>query len=169
MCQSFIKKKKIKKKNIKTKDVNLKYDQNNNIFLKFKITSEFKGLSLDSAHKKLKNFRGKFVDLQKSHNHIKRIQIAKDEAGITKKLFQRHFNYQSQTEMLKDGYEAKNTNKNYKLVNLIKSGLRDFKNEIDDLFENEIEIEKPGKIVNIAKKILDFNRRNQIGQGLVIL
>ena len=127
-------------------------------------------MSLDSAHKKLKNFRSKFIDLQKSHNHIKQIQIAKDEAGITKKLFQRHFNYQSLTDMLKDAYEAKKkTNKNYKLVNLIKSGLRDFKNEIDDLFENEIEIEKPGKIVNIAKKILDFNRRNQIGQGLVIL
>ena len=35
--------------------------------------------------------------------------------------------------------------------------------------ENEIEIEKPDIMVNIAEKILDFNRQNQKGQGLKIL
>ena len=35
--------------------------------------------------------------------------------------------------------------------------------------ENEIEIEKPYKMVDIAKKILEFNRQDQEGQGLKTL
>ena len=35
--------------------------------------------------------------------------------------------------------------------------------------KNEIEIEKPDKIVDIVEKILQFNRQNQEGQGLKIL
>ena len=34
---------------------------------------------------------------------------------------------------------------------------------------DEIEIEKPDKIVDIVDKILEFNRQNQEGQGLKIL
>ena len=32
--------------------------------------------------------------------------------------------------------------------------------------ENEIEIDQPNKIVDIAEKIFDFNKQNQEGQGL---
>ena len=35
--------------------------------------------------------------------------------------------------------------------------------------DDEIEIEEPDKIVDIAEKILEFNRKNQEGQGLKIL
>ena len=35
--------------------------------------------------------------------------------------------------------------------------------------DDEIEIEKPDKIVDIAEEVLVFNRQNQEGQGLKIL
>ena len=35
--------------------------------------------------------------------------------------------------------------------------------------DDEIEIEEPDKIVDIVEKILEFNRKNQEGQGLKIL
>ena len=52
---------------------------------------------------------------------------------------------------------------------MIKSGLADSKNEIENISEEEKEIEKPNKIVDIAEKILEFNDLNQRGQGLKIL
>ena len=52
---------------------------------------------------------------------------------------------------------------------MIKSGLADSKNEIENLSEEEKEIEKPNKIVDIAEKSLEFNDLNQRGQGLKIL
>ena len=45
-------------------------------------------------------------------------------------------------------------------VNLIRSGSTDLKNEIKKMSEDE-EIENPDKIVNLVKKILDFNGQNQ--------
>ena len=52
---------------------------------------------------------------------------------------------------------------------MIKSGLSDLKDEIEKMSKDEIEIEKPYKIVDIVKKILQFNRQNQKGRGLKIL
>ena len=37
------------------------------------------------------------------------------------------------------------------------------------MYEHEIKIEKPHKIVDVVEKILQFNRQNQEGQGLKIL
>ena len=45
----------------------------------------------------------------------------------------------------------------------------DFKNEVENMSEKEKEIEKPNKIVDIAKKILEFNKQNQEEKGLKIL
>ena len=45
-------------------------------------------------------------------------------------------------------------------VNLIRSGSTDLKNEIKKMSEDE-EIENLDKIVNLVKKILDFNGQNQ--------
>ena len=59
--------------------------------------------------------------------------------------------------MLKSIDTTKNTKKNNKLVNLIQRGLSDLRDEIDNIFEDEIRIEKLDKIVDIAEKILDFN------------
>ena len=60
--------------------------------------------------------------------------------------------------MLKVVYTTNNRRKNEKLVTVIKSGLSDLKNEIKEMNEDEIEIEKPYKTVIITEKILEFNR-----------
>ena len=52
---------------------------------------------------------------------------------------------------------------------MILSGLRDLKNEIKQMSENEIENERPDIIVNLVEKILGFNNQNQEGQELKIL
>ena len=44
---------------------------------------------------------------------------------------------------------------------MVKSGLSDLKNEIEDFSEEEKEIEKPNEIVDIVEKILEFNEQNQ--------
>ena len=49
------------------------------------------------------------------------------------------------------------------LVNVIKSGLSDLKNEIENMEEEEKEIEKPNEIVNIVEEILEFNKQGQQG------
>ena len=57
-----------------------------------------------------------------------------------------------------------NTNvkkKNNDLAKLIKSGLSDLKNEIENMSEEEKEMEKPNEIVDIVKKILEFNDQIQ--------
>lgn len=59
--------------------------------------------------------------------------------------------------MLKSIGTTKNTKKNNKLVNLIQSGLSDLRDEIDNIFEDEIRIEKLDKIVDTAEQILDFD------------
>ena len=48
------------------------------------------------------------------------------------------------------------------------SGLRDLKEEIENMSEKENETENPNEIVNIVEKILEFNRQ-QSGQRLKIL
>ena len=47
--------------------------------------------------------------------------------------------------------------KNNDLVNVIKGGSSDLKNEIENMGQKEKEIEKPNKIVDIVGKILEFN------------
>ena len=53
---------------------------------------------------------------------------------------------------------------------MINSGLKDFKEEINKMSEQERKIETPDKIVEIVEKILKFNKQNQQkGQGIKIL
>ena len=52
---------------------------------------------------------------------------------------------------------------------MIKSGLRDLKEEINKMSDDEKRIEQPDEIENIAEKIIEFNEQNQQGQGLKIL
>ena len=61
-----------------------------------------------------------------------------------------------------------NLEKNEIQVNLIKRGLRVFKEGIEDMSKEEKETEQPNEMVNIVEKILEFNRQ-QSGQGLKIL
>ena len=50
-------------------------------------------------------------------------------------------------------------------MSVIKSGLSDFKDDIEKMTKKEKEIEKPHEIVDIAEKILDFNQLIKKGQG----
>ena len=71
--------------------------------------------------------------------------------------------------MLKAVYNTNSKMKNTDLINVIKSGLNDLKDEIKEMSEDEIKIEKPHKTVDTVEKILEFDRRNQEGQRLEIL
>ena len=68
-------------------------------------------------------------------------------------------------------YETKDKNKSNELVNVIKSGLHDLKDEIEEMFDDEKKIEQPDKILKVVKEILNFNKKiqKQSGQGLKIL
>ena len=52
---------------------------------------------------------------------------------------------------------------------MIKSGLIDLKKEIEDMNKQEKENDDPDVIINIVKKILEFNRQQQQGQGFKML
>ena len=71
--------------------------------------------------------------------------------------------------MLKAVYNTNSKMKNTDLINVIKSGLNDLKDEIKEMSEDEIKIEKTHKTVDTVEKILEFDRRNQEGQRLEIL
>ena len=77
-------------------------------------------------------------------------------------LFEKHFNNVVPSALAKKLFETKDKKKNNDLVKLIKSGLHDLKNEIKEMSEEEIEIEKPDKILRIVEEILDFNKKNTI-------
>ena len=53
--------------------------------------------------------------------------------------------------MLKAVYNTVNKNKNRELINVIKSRISDLKDEIKEMSEDQIEIEKQDKIVNIVE------------------
>ena len=85
-------------------------------------------------------------------------------------MFKKHFNFAVPSALVKQLYERKNRKKNNGLVNVIKIGLNDLKDEIKKMSEDEKEIEKPDKILKIVEEILDFNnKQNQLGRGLKIL
>ena len=72
-------------------------------------------------------------------------------------MFRIYFNFVSPTVLEKKLFETKDKIKNDKYVNLIDSEIIDLKKEIEKMSAEDIEIEKPNKIVKIVKKILKFN------------
>ena len=98
--------------------------------------------------------------------------IENESKGINYELFKKHVNFGAPTVMAKKLFETKDKNKNNKLVNIIKSGLIGLKDEIEKMSKEEIEIEKPDKILKVVKEILNFNKNIQKqsgGKGLKIL
>ena len=95
--------------------------------------------------------------------------INKEETDINKELFEKHFNFQRPSSMLKYLYKPNDREKNNKLVSAINSGLQYLKEEIKEMSEEEREIEEPDKIVKIVKEILKFNKQKQEGRGLKIV
>ena len=133
-----------------------------------------------SLKKKKKKKNNRLVRKKNLKNQLKMIRVhlinrlmKKKKASTTNYLkrilsFKDH---QRPNDMLKSVYKTNDKKKNSKLVNIIKSGLSDLKNEIEDMSEEEKEIEKPSEILNLVEEILEFNKQNQQGQrkGLKIL
>ena len=84
-------------------------------------------------------------------------------------MFKDCFNSKVASSLAKKLFETKGKKKNDRLANVINSGLKDLKEEIKKMSKEEIEIEKPNKIVNIVEEIIEFNKKIQSGQGLKIL
>ena len=95
--------------------------------------------------------------------------INEKEADINSGVFKKHFSFRRPSDMLKAVYTTTDRSKNKKLVNVIKSGSSDLKNEIEKMSDDEIEIEETDKTVDIVKEIIEYNRQNQEEQGLKIL
>ena len=55
-------------------------------------------------------------------------------------------------------YETKDKNNNNELVELIRVRWSNLKNVIEKMSKDEIKTEKPDKILEIIKEILDFNK-----------
>ena len=87
---------------------------------------------------------------------------------INYELFKKHCKFVVPSAFVIKLYEIKNKNKNNRLVNEIKGGLDDLKDKTKEMSEDEIENEKPDKILEIVEKILEFNE-HQSGRGLKIL
>ena len=92
--------------------------------------------------------------------------IENKSKGINYELFKKHFNYVAPTVLAKELFKTKDKNKNIKFVNMINSGLRDIKDEIEKMSKEEIEIEKPNEILDIVEKILEFSEKIQSVRGL---
>ena len=84
--------------------------------------------------------------------------VNEKERGINREIFQRYFSFQSPSDMLKNLYRTNDQYKNNNIVNLIKSGLSDLKTETENMSEEEKEIEKPNKVIDIVEEILEFNK-----------
>ena len=95
--------------------------------------------------------------------------INKEETDINRELFKKHFSFQMPGEMLKALYNTDNESNNNDLINMIKKGLNNLKDEIEKISEDEIKIKKPYEIVDSVQNILEFNRQNQEGKGLNIV
>ena len=80
-------------------------------------------------------------------------------------MYKKHFNFTSATVLTKQLYKIKNKKESNELVNAIKSGLIDLKDEIKKMSEDEKETEEPDKILEIVEEIL-ISRENQEQQSL---
>ena len=122
------------------------------------------------------NKRRKKSEEESEENKLKEIKdyykkifkYIKDESK-SYELFEKYFYVLIPTVLVKKLYETKDKNESNELVNVIKSGIIDLKNEIKKMSKEEIENEKPEKILKIAEEILKFNKQKQQGLGLKIL
>ena len=118
---------------------------------------------MSTSRKKKKKNSDKKLDKKEPRKKLTKIDakesnelINKEETIINRVLFQKHLIFQMPTPMLKVVYITNNRRKNEKLVNVVKNGLSDLKDEIKEMSENEIEKEKPYKIVNIVERFVSL-------------
>ena len=96
---------------------------------------------------------------ENSVKELKRKLANKEETDMNWGLFPKHFKFTKPSALLKELYRIKSKKKK-KLVDLIKSGLKDLKDEIKEMSENKIEIERPDKMVDLVQGIIEFHRQN---------
>ena len=84
-------------------------------------------------------------------------------------MFQEYFKNGRPSDLWKDLYRINDKKKSSKLVDVIKSGLSDLKNETENMDEEEKETEKPSEIIDVVEEIIEFNKKKQGGKGLKIL
>ena len=97
-------------------------------------------------------------------------QTTDEEKDINNEIFTKYFKVKRPSDMLVFLNKTNDTEGTNQLVNLINSGLKSLKEEIQKMSKEEIEIEKPYNIVKVVEKILKFNEQNQQkGQGIKIL
>ena len=96
-------------------------------------------------------------------------QVVEKNKIINKELLKKYFRFQDLVSKQTELYKTKNTDKKNKLVNVMKSGLRDLRKDIEEMSDDVKEIEKPDETADIFEKILEFNEQNQRGQGLKLL
>ena len=63
--------------------------------------------------------------------------IENESKGVNYDLFRKYFNFTVPSALIKQLYEIKGRKKNNELVNVIKSGLSDLKDEIKEISEDE--------------------------------
>ena len=95
--------------------------------------------------------------------------VHRKQTGINSEMFQEYFKNGRPSDLLKDLYRINDKKKSSKLVDVIKSGLSDLKNETKNMDEKEKETEKPNEIIDVVEEILEFNKQKQEGKGLKIL
>ena len=120
-------------------------------------------VTYEEEEKNIKNENG-LID----YKRFERLTDLK-ERDISDELVRKHFLVQNLGALLEKLKKLRNNpRKNEIQVNLINNGLRDLKEDIEDMGEEEKETKKPIEIVDILENILEFNRQQQ-GQGLKIL
>ena len=92
----------------------------------FKIKEESEEESEESKLEKIKDDYKKFIKY-----------IENKSKGINYELFEKHFNFVVPSALLKQLYETKNRKENYKLINVIKSGLSGLKDQTKEMSEDE--------------------------------
>ena len=95
--------------------------------------------------------------------------IENESKGINYELFKDYFYSSVPSTLAKKLYETKDKKENNELVNVIKSGIVDLKDKIQKMSKEEIENEKPDKILEIVEEIVKLNEQKQQGLGLKIL
>ena len=81
--------------------------------------------------------------------------VDRKETCISSETFQKFFNFQRPSNMVKGVYTTNDKKKN----NMIKSVSSDLKNKIEDMSEEEKEIEKPNKITDVIEKFLSLTKK----------
>ena len=123
-----------------------------------------KNMSLGIKKKKIRS-KMKMIDYKKLNGLI---NLKKRDTND--ELVRKHFLVQDLEALLEKFKKLKNNPKKNKIqTSLINSGLRDLKEETEDISQQQgKETENPNEIVDFIEKILEFNRQ-QSGQGVKIL